>query len=112
MSKTDTKRWVTIRVPEEDRDAAKDIRPDDATHGDCLVAGAKVLAGEAPTEANPEGRVIDESTAREIVDELAHEAGGPEVDDEEIANAVVRQFDYAALADTVAERVLEEVTRR
>lgn len=37
--------WVTIRVPEDDRDDAKEIRPDDATHGDCLVAGAKALAG-------------------------------------------------------------------
>jgi len=32
--------WVTIRVPESDREDAKAARPDDATHGDCLVAGA------------------------------------------------------------------------
>jgi len=43
--------WVTIRVPEHNRDDAKEIRPDDATHGDCLVAGAKALAnGEGGTD--------------------------------------------------------------
>jgi len=40
--------WVTIRVPEANRDDAKEIRPENATHGDCLVAGAKALSGENP----------------------------------------------------------------
>ena len=39
--------WVTIRVPETDRDAAKEMRPDNATHGDCLVAGSQVLNAAA-----------------------------------------------------------------
>ena len=39
--------WVTIRVPEPDRDAAKEMRPDDATHGDCLVAGSQALNAAA-----------------------------------------------------------------
>ena len=95
--------WVTIRVPEGDRDEAKDVRPDDATHGDCLVAGAKALAeGRMP---DPEGRVLPEDVAAELVDELAAEAGGPQVDDSDIARAVVRQFDYAELANAVADEL-------
>lgn len=38
--------WVTIKVPEDDRDEAKAARPEDATWGDVLVAGAVWLNGE------------------------------------------------------------------
>jgi hypothetical protein len=40
-----------------------------------------------------------------LVDELGSTAGGPGVDDSEIANAVVRQFDYAELANAVANEL-------
>jgi len=40
-----------------------------------------------------------------LVDELAAEAGGPQVDDSDIARAVVRQFDYAELANAVADEL-------
>lgn len=35
--------WVTVKVPEADRERAKEYRPDGATYGDCLVAGAERL---------------------------------------------------------------------
>ena len=39
----------TIRVPERQWSESKKTRPDDATHGDCLVAGAKALNGDVHT---------------------------------------------------------------
>lgn len=40
-----------------------------------------------------------------LVDELGAAAGGPQVDDSEIAAAVVRQFDYVELASAVADEL-------
>jgi hypothetical protein len=50
---TDAKEWVTIRVPEADRDAAKNRRPEEATHGDCLVAGAEQLNEHTESDPSP-----------------------------------------------------------
>lgn len=78
--------WVTVRVPEPDRDEAKDIRPDDATHGDCLVAGAKALAErgdngpEISVGVTPE---VDEDALAELeerVDDAVSGAGGMDYD--------------------------------
>ena len=43
--------------------------------------------------------------ADRLVDELGAAAGGPEVDDSRIAADVVRQFDYAELANQVADEI-------
>jgi len=79
--------WVTIRVPESDRDEAKDVRPDDATHGDCLVAGAKALAGQdtesVATEAD--AHAVAEAIKGEI--SMANEPG-VEIDAERIINRI------------------------
>lgn len=40
---SDGKEWVTVKTPKEDRDKASDYKPDGATWGDCLVAGAERL---------------------------------------------------------------------
>ena len=68
--------WVTIRVPEANRDDAKDIRPDNATHGDCLVAGAKILATAA--EAGYKGDMVGYLTHLEDQAQGVHD---PDVDD-------------------------------
>jgi len=41
----------------------------------------------------------------ELVDELGATAGGPQVDDSEMARAVVAQFDYAELASRTADEL-------
>jgi len=64
--------WVTIRVPEHNRDDAKEIRPDDATHGDCLVAGAKALANgedQLNDDSSTETQTHDTDTS-ELMDKL------------------------------------------
>jgi len=55
--------WVTVKVPESDRDECKEIRPDSATFGDCIVAGAKSLS---------DGDVIlpNQTDAEDIADEI------------------------------------------
>jgi len=46
------------------------------------------------------GSVVDE-----LVDELGAAAGGPQVDDSDVARAVVAQFDYAELASRTADEL-------
>jgi len=53
---------------------------------------------------------IDESElAALIVDQIGAEAGGPRVDDSDLAREVARQMDYVAIADSVAEQVAREL---
>lgn len=47
-----------------------------------------------------------EELADLLVDTIGAEAGGPAVDDSEIAREVARQLDYTALADKVADEVV------
>jgi len=66
---TDAKEWVTIRVPRADRDTAKDRRPEDATHGDCLVAGAERLNEHLDSEPDITATVrpeVDEDALEDI----------------------------------------------
>ena len=89
MSRDD---WKTLRVPPEAYETAKAQKEEhDRTWGEQLVC-------DNPTTTE----VVD---AKELVDELAAEAGGPQVDDSDIARAVVRQFDYAELANAVADEL-------
>jgi len=67
---TDATEWVTIRVPEPDRDDAKDIRPDDATYGDCLLAGAKALA-DGEDVVTPDGGTDAEELADAVAAKVA-----------------------------------------
>jgi len=92
--------WVTIRVPESDREDAKAARPDDATHGDCLVAGAKALAGDD-----------GESIAETAVDVT------PEIDDDAVADGASLAEIQEAIETVEArtgrlEQMLEDVTER
>lgn len=115
----DATEWVTVKVPAADRDAAKDARPTGATHGDCLVAGARALAGDGAPGAGA-GVLADTNTEREAVETLTREvearvAAGEDVDADAIAERLVERYDlaprvverldYAALADTLAERL-------
>ena len=77
--------YTTIRVTEAAKQAAEETKRDDETWNDYI---------RRCTENPPE--------VRELVDA---EAGGPQVDDSDIARAVVRQFDYAELANAVADEL-------
>jgi hypothetical protein len=107
MSDGDAKEWVTVKVPREDKAKADDYRPEGSTFGDCLVAGADRLNGTQATDMSH--RVGNEMDAGDLaaylVDELGAAAGGPQVDDSDIAADVVRQFDYAELASRVADEI-------
>lgn len=89
----------TIRVPEHQWSDSKEIRPDGATHGDCLVAGARLLArksdagfegeplsyllqleesGETPTDGGVDTSVtvrpeLDQEAVDGMIDELKKE---------------------------------------
>lgn len=52
--------------------------------------------------------IVDELPT-DIVDEIGAKAGGPHVDDSEIAREVARQLDYDHLAQLVAEKVTDEL---
>jgi len=94
--------WVTIRVPESDRDDAKDIRPDDATHGDCLVAGAKALAGQEPVYAIGDDEPADHlETTVEVTPEL----------DGDAANELVAELEQRLSTDVdePADRIINRI---
>lgn len=77
----DTKEWVTVKVPKRDREDAKAARPDSATFGDCLVAGAKLLSGGEGVEPAPvelqsvETDGVELPDAETIADELVGRIG-------------------------------------
>lgn len=89
--------WVTIKVPESDREQADDYKPDGVTWGDCLVAGAERLADDLESDTRrfePETATADvEELAAEIRQELGF-GGDPE-----------KLADVDALAEAVADRI-------
>jgi hypothetical protein len=90
--------WKTLRVPPEAYETAK-AQKDDAGR----TWGEQVVAPVTPD-------VTDyEDLAARIVDQIGADAGGPQVDDTEIARAVARELDYAHLADKVSEQVVREI---
>lgn len=112
MTDDDAKEWVTVKVPKADREASKDARPDDASHGDCLVAGAKALAGGDEREEDTQEKVVAEIREKlgldgdvdipSIVAEDAAVVDGevdfePFYDAEEIADAVADELDTDAM---------------
>jgi hypothetical protein len=109
MGRDGAKQWVTVKVPREDKEQADDYRPDESTFGDCLVAGAERLADGLDSDTRrfePDDATADvDALADRLVDELAATAGGPQVDDSDIAREVVRQFDYTELATAVANEL-------
>lgn len=98
-----TTEWVTVRVPAEDRERAKAERPDGATHGDCLVAGAEALADrDAPTDADALADAVAERVS------MANEPG-VEIDTESILSDLAR---LQELVDQVPERTADELQER
>lgn len=65
---------------------------------------ARLLGGDSSA-------IDSEELAGRIVDKIGATAGGPEVDDSEIARQVARQLDYTAIADKVSEQVVRELQR-
>lgn len=107
MTDDDAKDWVSIRVPEADRETCKEYRPDDATYGDCLVAGAERL-----------NEHLDSDTARfgGDVDDALRVAGVPP-DAETVAEAVVAELDGDGpdadeLAAKITDDLLAQLPRR
>lgn len=103
---SDGKDWVTIKVPEEDRDKAKDYRPEGATHGDCLVAGAERLSEHLDSDTARFADGVDAGTlAGEIADAVELEANGDGVDPEVLAREVAARVDYGELANRTADEL-------
>jgi hypothetical protein len=99
MTETDSKEWVTIKVPQAVRDEARD---DPRTYGQVLRAGL---------EHEPFGGSITDADVERLIDTIAAEADGQgRVDDSELAREVARQMDYGELANAVADEL--EARRR
>ena len=65
----DAKNWITVKVPEQDKARADEQRPESATYGDCLRAGAEVLAGERwPPEQDISDSLADLRAAVEAIE--------------------------------------------
>lgn len=79
----------TIRIPRDEFEKHNDRRK---ANGQTWV---EYLNGTAPERIDADA----------LIDELGAAAGGPQVDDSEIAAAVVRQFDYAELSKRVADEL-------
>lgn len=99
--------WVTVKVPEDNREKASEYKPEDATWGDCLVAGAERLNDHLDSDPPVGADYPDpEEYAREVVDAVAVEADGQgRVDSDALADAVARRLDYAELANRVADEI-------
>jgi len=82
--------WKTLRVPPEAYDEAKEQKE---------AAGR--TWGEQVVRQNDDTN----SDVDELIDTIAAEVGGPQVDDSEIAREVARHIDYAELATRVADEV-------
>lgn len=116
----DTKTWVTVKVPESDKEQADDYRPDGSTFGDCLVAGAERLNDslDSDTPAGFDPGQIDEvlaaskadvPTTEEIVADLKNELSmaneaGVDVDEERL----FEQLNELEERTGRIERLLEE----
>jgi hypothetical protein len=89
--------WVTVKVPASDRDECKEIRPDSATFGDCLVAGAKLLSGgEGVQEAPKDFQPVGSADPNELVDAIAAEIDTAAFDggmSDEKADRILRRLD-------------------
>jgi len=82
--------YESVSVPQDDHDTAQEYKPDGATWGDCLVAGAERL-----------NEHLDSDTGRF--------GNSGDIDTDELAREVSRQFDYTMLADKTAKVIVEEL---
>lgn len=93
--------WVTVKVPEADREMAKETRPDGATYGDCLVAGAQELA-DSPT-------LLAGGSIQPIVDEEVEKAKRALREEIEAREAAAFETDFpTAEVKTALRAVLRE----
>lgn len=98
--------WKTVKVPEGDKERADDYRPDGATWGDCLVAGAERLNDSLDSDTRAyldgtEGVDVD-ALASALTDEISVEQG---VEADALARRVAAQIDHAELAKQVADEL-------
>lgn len=108
----DATEWVTVKVPREDKEKAKEYRPEGATFGDCLRAGAERLndhldsePSDLPTGVSMDaevlaGRLRDEIDKAGIETTVAPDTGTPLTYDD------VKAACGAALRDELADEVL------
>lgn len=93
----DATEWVTVKIPEEVRDAA---REDERTYGEVMEAGLDA-EGTHGTEVYQVG---DDDPAMQF-DEVLDASKADIPDAEEIAREVARHFDYAEVATKTADEV-------
>jgi len=90
---TESKEWVTIKIPEETRDKAKE---DSRTYGEVMEDGLR-------SDNTTTTEVVDAQEVINTIATTADETG--RVDDDSIAREVVQQLDYAQLANAVAKEL-------
>lgn len=103
--------WVTVKVPEPDRNQAATYKPDGVTWGDCLVAGAERLNDTVDSDVSVDATVtpvLDEDAVDEMVDELVERMDGYDVDvhldESDFADMVVSDL-VAQLPPRIAEEL-------
>lgn len=104
----DKTNWVTVKVPEEQRDKAKEHQPNGTTYADCLVTGARTLAEEPNAELTATVTpTLDEDRVDELVADLKSRVG-------EADPSGGSALDYADVKEAAREamrEVLEEYNR-
>lgn len=94
---------TTIEITDEQRAALDDRKRHDSEAMKDVVG--RLLDGETGDDTGNSPAVDTDELADHLVDELGAAAGGPQVDDSDIARAVVAQFDYTELAARVADEL-------
>lgn len=109
--------YESVTVPTDDYDKASNYKPDGATWGEVLVAGAERLNEKLDSD----GFYINSSTTTESIDYsvlaqgLAAELEQPDEPDpadmhaDQLASEVAKRIDHNEIARVVAERVAEEL---
>ena len=83
MAETNSKNWVTVKVPEDVRDIVRENAPSGKTYGDCLIAGIRSMNNKTEQDND--------------------------IDAERIANEVWEQADTPELSEKIAEQVAEKL---
>jgi len=108
----DAKNWVTIKIPEQTRNRARDI--DAATYGEVMNVGIKSLSEEPAAQLTAEiTPQLDEGRVDNLVDELQGRLGEADpIDREALARTVAQKIDYVQVAEQVSERIVNELEGR
>ncbi len=97
MADNNSKEWVTIKVPKDIRDEAREV---DRTYGEVMADGLDGSHTNTQSHTQDHTTTNIEGVVKEIKDELSM-AADPGVDEEQIVDDVVNRIDE--LEETVKE---------